>query len=68
MQLPLAAIIPAAIPRDRTQIDEAALTELITSITLHGLRQPIKVFACDVTARLPPPYEVRDFPLNHCRY
>ena len=21
-----------------------------------------------VTARLPPPYEVRDFPLSHCRY
>ena len=47
LTIPLAAILPDALPRDRSHIDEAALAELMTSITLHGLRQPIEVFACD---------------------
>jgi len=34
-----------ALPRDRTALDPAALAELETSILLHGLRQPIEVFA-----------------------
>ena len=34
-----------ALPRDRTTLDEAALTELETSILLDGLRQPIEVWA-----------------------
>jgi ParB family transcriptional regulator, chromosome partitioning protein len=33
-----------ALPRDRTTLDEAALTELETSILLDGLRQPIEVW------------------------
>ena len=42
--LPLDAIDPAALIRDRTRSDAAALAELRTSILAHGLRMPIEVF------------------------
>ena len=34
----------AALPRDRTTLDDAALAELETSILIDGLRQPIEVW------------------------
>ena len=43
-RLALDAIDPAALLRDRTQTDAAALAELRTSILAHGLRMPIEVF------------------------
>ncbi len=42
--LPIDAISPHALPRDRSTIDKAALMELQTSIALSGLRLPIEVF------------------------
>ncbi len=42
--LPLDAIDPEALIRDRTHADDAALAELRTSILAHGLRMPIEVF------------------------
>lgn len=42
--LPLAAIDPEALLRDRTRSDPAALAELRASILAHGLRMPIEVF------------------------
>ncbi|WP_372840157.1 ParB/RepB/Spo0J family partition protein [Phaeovulum sp.] len=44
LDLPLDAIDATALPRDRLALDDAALEELKTSISLHGLRQPIEVF------------------------
>jgi ParB family chromosome partitioning protein len=43
-QIPLDDIDETALPRDRTQLDPAALEELKTSIAVNGLRQPIEVF------------------------
>ncbi len=43
-RLALDAIDPAALLRDRTHTDAAALAELRTSILAHGLRMPIEVF------------------------
>ena len=42
--LPLTAILPHALPRDRSQIEPEALAELQLSIATSGLRQPIEVF------------------------
>jgi ParB family chromosome partitioning protein len=42
--LPLAAIDPNALPRDRSTLDPDALAELQASICLNGLRQPIEVW------------------------
>ncbi|MDB5660159.1 MAG: hypothetical protein JWS10_2774 [Cypionkella sp.] len=39
-----AEIDPNALPRDRTQLDEAAMAELTTSIATTGLRMPIEVW------------------------
>ena len=47
--IPLDAIDPVAILRDRTGYDAEPLEELKRSIASHGLRQPIEVF------RLPEP-------------
>lgn len=47
MQIPLTQIDETALPRDRSVLDEGALTELQTSIAVNGLRQPIEVFATD---------------------
>jgi ParB family chromosome partitioning protein len=47
LHLPLAAIDPNALPRDRTTLDPTALTELRLSIATHGLRTPVEVFATD---------------------
>ena len=47
--IPLAEIDAAALDRDRTHVDAAALMELRLSIATHGLRMPIEVYA------LPPP-------------
>ncbi len=44
LDLPLNAIDAAALPRDRLALDDNALEELKTSISLHGLRQPIEVY------------------------
>ena len=52
--IPLAEIDAAALDRDRTRLDEAALTELRLSIATSGLRMPIEVYALaepDPTAR-----------------
>jgi ParB family chromosome partitioning protein len=43
-RIPLDAIDPDAVARDRTRLDEAALAELTASIARGGLRQPIEVF------------------------
>ena len=43
--IPLSQIDPAALPRDRSTMDDDAMQELITSIARTGLRQPIEVFA-----------------------
>ena len=43
--LPLDEIDEAALPRDRTALDAAALADLQRSIAATGLRQPIEVFA-----------------------
>ena len=43
-----------ALPRDRRALDTTALTELETSILLHGLRQPIEVFARTPTPDIGP--------------
>jgi ParB family chromosome partitioning protein len=43
--IPLAEILPDALPRDRTQLDPEAMTELIASVASTGLRQPIEVWA-----------------------
>ena len=45
--IPLAEIDEAALTRDRTAPDEAALTELRSSIAVSGLRMPIEVFELD---------------------
>ena len=42
--LPLDAIYPDALIRDRTHADPAALAELRASILAHGLRMPVEVF------------------------
>ncbi len=42
--IPLAAINPAALPRDRSAFDTDALNELQFSIAESGLRQPIEVW------------------------
>ena len=42
--LPIDAIQPDVLVRDRTVIDPAELAELKTSIAAHGLRLPIEVF------------------------
>lgn len=42
--IPLTEIDPNALPRDRTVLDTADTSELINSISLHGLRMPIEVF------------------------
>lgn len=42
--LPLDAIDPEALLRDRTRADPAALAELRASLLAHGLRMPIEVF------------------------
>jgi ParB family chromosome partitioning protein len=42
--IPLAEIDEAALARDRTACDEAALTELRSSIAVSGLRMPVEVF------------------------
>ena len=42
--LALTQIDPAALPRDRSAMDDDALQELTLSILLTGLRQPIEVF------------------------
>ena len=44
-QIPTALIDADALPRDRTRLDPAALTDLRLSIATHGLRTPIEVFA-----------------------
>ena len=43
--VPLDAIDPEALTRDRATADEDALTELRTSIAANGLRMPIEIFA-----------------------
>lgn len=43
-RLPLAAIDPHALPRDRRTFDEGDLDTLQRSIATEGLRQPIEVF------------------------
>lgn len=43
--IPLAEILPDALPRDRTQLDPDAMAELIASVASTGLRQPIEVWA-----------------------
>ena len=48
LTIPLSQIDAAALPRDRSHLDPAALAELQSSIAAHGLRQPIEVW------RLPP--------------
>lgn len=42
--LPLSAIQPDVLVRDRTKIDPEEMAELKASITAHGLRLPIEVF------------------------
>jgi len=42
--IPLPEIDDTALTRDRTGLDDAALTELRLSIAANGLRQPIEVF------------------------
>ena len=44
-QIPTHLIDDHALPRDRTQLDATALTELRLSIASHGLRTPIEVFS-----------------------
>jgi len=43
--IPLDAIDPEALARDRATTDEDALAELQTSIAANGLRMPIEIFA-----------------------
>ena len=43
-QIPLAAILTDALPRDRATLEPAALAELQNSIATDGLRQPIEVW------------------------
>ena len=53
-QIPLAEIDAAALDRDRSHLDAAALTELRLSIATSGLRMPIEVYPFatpDPTAR-----------------
>lgn len=45
VDLPLSAITPDALVRDRTVIDPQEMEELKTSIRAHGLRLPIEVFS-----------------------
>ncbi len=45
MRIPIDQIDPLAIPRDRSILDTAAMTELRASIARSGLRQPVEVFA-----------------------
>ena len=45
IQLPLTAIDPTALLRDRTRLDPAALDALTASIAHEGLRQPVEVWA-----------------------
>lgn len=56
-ELPLDQIDDAAMVRDRAVIDEAELLELRESISRHGLRLPIEVFA------LPEPRDGRPYGL-----
>lgn len=56
-QIPLDAISPDAIARDRTHLDPDALGELKDSIARGGLRQPIEVFEFEE------PHEGRSFGL-----
>ncbi len=46
-QIPTIQIDAEALPRDRTHLDDTALTELRLSIATHGLRTPIEVFPTD---------------------
>jgi ParB family transcriptional regulator, chromosome partitioning protein len=43
--LPLTAIMPEALPRDRSAADPAAMEDLVASIAANGLRQPVEVWA-----------------------
>ena len=52
--IPLTAIDPAALPRDRSTLDADALAELQASICTTGLRQPIEVWRL---SHPQPPYE-----------
>lgn len=45
MRLPITAIDPHALPRDRITLDPQAMADLTTSIATNGLRQPIEVWA-----------------------
>ncbi len=45
MRIPTDQIDENALPRDRTQLDAAALTELQHAVAANGLRNPIEVFA-----------------------
>jgi ParB family chromosome partitioning protein len=45
LEIPIADVELLSIPRDRTTLDKAALDELEHSISLHGQRLPIEVYA-----------------------
>ena len=49
-QIPLAAILTDALPRDRATLEPAALAELQNSIATDGLRQPIEVWRLSTPA------------------
>lgn len=53
LHLPLTAIDPTALLRDRTRLDPAALDALTASIAAEGLRQPVEVWALSTPA---PPF------------
>ncbi len=57
LALPLSEILAAALPRDRSTLDPAALAELQASIAMTGLRQPIEVW------RLSTPTEAHQYGL-----
>lgn len=52
--IPLEAIDAAALPRDRSALDPAALEELKLSIFVSGLRMPIEVYAVSTPDGGPP--------------
>ena len=60
LNLPLTAIDPAALPRDRSHLDPAALAELQLSIATTGLLQPIVVWRLTT-----PRYNENGPPLTH---
>ena len=51
MRIPIHDIDEAALPRDRSVIDEARLADLRASILASGLRQPIEVMALEGAPR-----------------